>query len=986
MSDETSRRVAAEGSAAKEPARDAEPKVDVDVGVDTENEDEDDEPPLSTGSFLGRYELVGKLGAGGMSVVYLAYDPNLDRKIALKLMRTKSVGADASRRLQREAQALAKLSHPNVVPVYDVGAVGGQAFVAMEYVEGQTLRAWLKEKRSWREVLETMIEAGRGLAAAHAAGLVHRDFKPDNVLIGNDGRVRVLDFGLARLASMLDGTESPSTPSLPPSGPASASFSPLSENVESLLSASPSASASSSVPPTSARSSLSTGPSSGPGVALTRADQIVGTPAYMAPEQLRRGPVDERADQFSFAVTLYDALFRERPFPDLEKKLAGSSARTVTLTTDTLDARTLGQPTPPRRSRVPRWVQRAILRALSFEPGARFATMDALLVALSTDPYRVWRRAAFASMTVIAVVLVGFALVRAGARDKTMCRGGGGRAAAVWGGAAKDDVRRAFGATGAPYQGAAMVSVASALDAYAASWAQMSDEACSATRLRGEQSEEVLDLRMVCLGSRLREMDAMVDALRHADEDTVKKAAKAARSLVPLEECNDVAALRAPSPRPRDPEVAARVDAIEGQLAVVETEIALGKDKEALTLADRLVPDAQKAAFGPLLARALFWRGRAAANLNDNKISIPSLRDAFAAALASREERVLKDSAARIAQEYIYAYDVGEYEYWAKVAQAAIDRGAPDPTLQSFVDHTRCVGLWQPGRMRARLDCLERHAAKVEKTRPLDDWELTTLGLAASDAGEFARGVDYTRRGYAFALAQNGALHPRTLEMRGYVCKALLDFGDVGGALAECTEAVHVAESVSADNGYVIGKIRMYWGASLRQAGRYDEARVELDLARPHVDVSEVEGEVAQLEMASGHADQAVATLRKSLEAAAKDLPPGHPNVVGSKLSLGEALLDVNAVAEAEKVLDDALMTSAAADISPLLIADVEFAAARARLRGDPKSASKKREALELARRARDTYDASAPQSKRYEAERARIDNWLAEFGKTAAP
>ena len=949
MSDETSRHDAAEAP--------------------TLEGSDDDEPPLSTGSQLGRYELVGKLGAGGMSVVYLAYDPNLDRKVALKLMRTRSVGPDASRRLQREAQALAKLSHPNVVPVYDVGTVGGQAFVAMEYVEGETLRAWLKKKRQWREVLATLMEAGRGLAAAHAAGLVHRDFKPDNVLIGNDGRVRVLDFGLARLASMLDGTEVPSAPSLPPTGPASASWPPASNPVDA------------SAP--SSRSSLSTGPSSGPGASLTRADQIVGTPAYMAPEQLRRGPVDERADQFSFAVTLYDALFRERPFPAFEKKIAGSTVATVTLTTDVIDARALGLPTPPRRSPVPRWVQRAILRALSFEPGARYPSMDALLVALSTDPYRAWRRAAGAALAVGLIALAVFAVARAGARDKSMCRGGGDRTTSVWGPAAKDDVRRAFGATGVPYADAAMMSVSSALDAYAARWARTSNEACGATRLRGEQSEEVLDLRMVCLSTRLREMEAMVDAFRHADADTVKNAAKASQSLRTLDECADVAALRAPSPRPRDPEVAARVDAIESKLAVVETEIALGKDQAALANAALLVPEAEKTNFGPLVARAQFWRGRAAANLNDNKISIPALRDAFAAALASREERVLKDSAARIAQEYIYAYEVGEYEYWAKVAQAAIDRGSPDPTLQNFLDHTRCVGLWQPGRMSARLACLERHAAKIEKTRPLDDWELTTLGLAASDAGAFARGVDYTRRGYAFALAQNGAVHPRTLEMRGYVCKALLDFGDEAGALGECTEAVRVAESVSADNGYIIGKIRMYWGASLREAGRYDEARAQLELARPHVDVAEVEGEVAQLEIASGHAEQAVATLRKALDAAAKDLPPVHPNVLSSRLALGEALLAVNAVAEARQVLDSALATCAEADVNPMLVADVEFAAARARLRGD---STKKTEARDLAQRARDVYDTSAPKSKRYDAVRARIDKWLAELDVPAAP
>src|SRR5579884_528627 len=154
------------------------------------------EPKLAIGERVGRYELLGMLGEGGMSFVYLAHDPELDRDVALKLMRVR-VGSEGARRLQREAHALAKLSHPNVVPVYDAGMVGGQAFVAMEYVPGKTLRQWLRGgPRPWREVVRVMIDAGRGLAAAHARGLIHRDFKPDNVVLGDDGRVRVLDFGL----------------------------------------------------------------------------------------------------------------------------------------------------------------------------------------------------------------------------------------------------------------------------------------------------------------------------------------------------------------------------------------------------------------------------------------------------------------------------------------------------------------------------------------------------------------------------------------------------------------------------------------------------------------------------------------------------------------------------------------------------------------------------------------------------------------------
>ena len=242
---------------------------------------DEDEPRFVTGDRIGRYLVVSSLGKGGMSVVYIAYDPELDRKVALKLMRVTTLGEKGKLRLQREAQALARLSHPNVVPVYDAGTVGDQVVRRDGVRRRKDAPRWLKDGRAWRDALGVLLEAGRGLAAAHAAKLVHRDFKPDNVVIGDDGRVRVLDFGLARLASVLDGTAPSSTSSLDD----------LPSEAAPLV------------------------PSSRPTFAeLTRADQVIGTPAYMAPEQLAHESVDERADQYSFAVTLFEALYGVRPF------------------------------------------------------------------------------------------------------------------------------------------------------------------------------------------------------------------------------------------------------------------------------------------------------------------------------------------------------------------------------------------------------------------------------------------------------------------------------------------------------------------------------------------------------------------------------------------------------------------------------------------------------------------------------------------------
>jgi tRNA A-37 threonylcarbamoyl transferase component Bud32 len=283
------------------------------------------------------------LGHGAMGAVYAARDPHLDRTVAVKLLRASALSDEARQemrsRLLREAQAMARLSHPEVITVHDVGAFGDQLFVAMEYVDGGTLRQWRAARhRSVVDILGVYERAGSGLAAAHEAGLVHRDFKADNVLIGSDGRVRVTDFGLAR--------------SVPGAGAAT-------PGIDSLDSASAGASVTAT---------------------LTRTGVLVGTPAYMAPEQLRGGSADARSDVFSFSVSLYEALYGERPF----------NGSTLPALRDAIER---GDVRPaPILSSVPRWVRGALLRGLRAEPQERFESMRALLDALRAGFLQARRR------------------------------------------------------------------------------------------------------------------------------------------------------------------------------------------------------------------------------------------------------------------------------------------------------------------------------------------------------------------------------------------------------------------------------------------------------------------------------------------------------------------------------------------------------------------------------------------------------------------
>jgi predicted Ser/Thr protein kinase len=283
-------------------------------------------PPLPRS--IGRFVILRHLGQGGMGVVYAAYDVELDRKLAVKLLHhTEHQSAERRARILREAQAMARVSHPNVVHIYEVGEAAGQVFIAMEFIEGMTLGDWQRRSgTTWEQVLRMYLAAGQGLDAAHGVGLVHRDFKPDNVLVGSDQRPRVADFGLARTVGSVEVPRSPT-------GAGARLDSPL-----------------------------------------TMTGSILGTPAYMSPEQYRGEPADSRSDQFSFCAALYEALYKKLPF----------AGETFSELSENVLAGRL-QPIDPA-SPIPESIAQALQRGLSLRPEQRFPTMRELLEALSRNP------------------------------------------------------------------------------------------------------------------------------------------------------------------------------------------------------------------------------------------------------------------------------------------------------------------------------------------------------------------------------------------------------------------------------------------------------------------------------------------------------------------------------------------------------------------------------------------------------------------------
>jgi len=376
---------------------------------------------------IGRFEIRRPLGTGGMGVVYAAWDPVLQREVAVKLLRLDRVRAEhleaASEQLRREAQTAARLSHANVVAIYDVGEHQGSTYVAMELVDGPSLARWIAATaRTCREVLSMFFHAGRGLAAAHGVGLIHRDFKPTNVLVGTDHRPRVVDFGLAHFGAVPAMQLRPGEPDLlstssgadreigsesittlgegpgwdaNPSGvfePSRSGAFEMSRGRRDLGTTSPGESFTAGVlreridvTTTSSLSSVSMlDGSMGGDRSITMSPDVttpglfVGTPAYMAPELFIGAGADARTDQFAFSVAVYEGIYGERPF-------AGTTAREVA------DNVLAGRVSPaPARSRVPGWLRAIVLRGLSVNPDERYASLNSQLAAIAFTSKIMW--------------------------------------------------------------------------------------------------------------------------------------------------------------------------------------------------------------------------------------------------------------------------------------------------------------------------------------------------------------------------------------------------------------------------------------------------------------------------------------------------------------------------------------------------------------------------------------------------------------------
>ena len=700
------------------------------------------EPPEPDGpGRIGRFHLVGRLGAGGMGVVYEAYDPRLDRALAVKLVRGRADDAERTARLVREALAMARVSHPNVVPVYDAGEHGDGVYIAMELVRGSTLRHWLRTPRHWRDVVDVFCEAGRGLAAAHRVGIVHRDFKPENVLVDEHGHARVTDFGLA----LVEGTGGPP---LPDSSPRDLGW------AQTLASR------------------------------LSRAGALLGTAPYTAPERHLGQPGDARSDQFSFCVALFEALYGQRPF----------HGRTLALLVLHLFE---GEPSVPTRS-VPAWLRRVVLRGLELEPDARFRDMDELVGMLSSHLRRRQQRLIGAAISGVVVLTAGsayFALAR-----EPPCANVGDPAAEVWHAEARERVRDAL-VVAAPAFGAATAEhVVAGLDARIERWIATRRDVCEANRIRHERSDELTDLAMTCLDRRLHETELLIERFGHADATAARHAVDAMEAATPIEICVDADRLRTDGRRPVDPTIAEAVAAAEAELDDARVAHWTGSYLDARVHAQAAAAGIEGIDFRPVQAESGLVLAQIAISLGEADTAWEAAHRAVFAAEAGAAD----ETAAALWNELAYVAGVMQVREDAAVearerALAAIERVGDPPRLLATLESNAGGAAYRLGRLPDAVEHYRRSLALAEQAWGAEHPNVAkvhnSLGLVLHEQGEYAEARPHYERARDLWTAALGPDHPLLARAHSGLGGLAYDEQRFDDALAEHGRALAITEA-----------------------------------------------------------------------------------------------------------------------------------------------------------------------------------------------
>ena len=838
---------------------------------------------LQRGALVGRYVVLSRLGQGGMGVVFAAYDPELNRKVALKLLLPRlassanpATATEARTRLLREAQALAQLNHPHIVAIHDVGEHQGAVWLAMEYVEGQTLSAYLRERRrSWSDVLAIMTPSAVGLAAAHDAGLVHRDIKPDNIMVGADGRVRVMDLGLVRA---LGGDDDPAG---------------------------------------LARTSTPYAAATGRGALsdqVTQEGAIMGTPAYMSPEQIHGQPADARADVFAFCVTLWEALMGERPF-------AGDTL--LALAFNVRSGKVRPVPRDPHARRVPGWLRRVCLHGLAFEPERRFASMHALLEAISRGQRRVRTRRWLAGAALVAVLGASTVAYQRHERAGRVaaCEQAGARILDVWNTEARAGVRKSIVATGLSYASATAEKVMPFLDAHAAAWRAGRTRVCVQADVEHTLAAEQLDRAVWCLDERRMELAALLGELGRADQQIVQRAVTAVSRLPPVSSCIDRQVLAA-LPPPPPAERRAKADVVRTKLSRGRVLLLAGKYTQGLDLSHLALAEAEGLGWPPMTAAARELEGLL---LEKSGAFAKAEAVSLAAYLEAAKVRAW-DVAAAAAIDLVF--NVGyrqvrhaEGKVWAGHAEVAISLAGDPLGLREAARLSNLAAIHQSSDAYVQSTALyERALGNYEKAlgpaHPDVASLLNNLATVQLDRGAYAEAKALNERALAIREKALGPAHPD-------VATSLNNIAQIHRALGAYGEAKVLNERALAIREKALGPAHPDVTASLNNLavvhsdmGAYGEAKAlhervlgirEKALGPAHPDVARSLSNLAEVHSAMGAYGEAKALNERALGIREKALGPAHRDVALSLNNLAETHQRMGAYGEAKALYERAL-------------------------------------------------------------------------------
>ena len=800
-----------------------------------------DDDKMEPGQRVGRYTLLGKVGRGNMGIVYGAYDPTLDRRVALKSILDLEDRKTAETRLRHEAQALAKLSHPNVVQIYEVLEDSGRTFLTMEYVAGATFSDWLGHRpRSPDEIIQLLCAAGSGLNAAHQTGLVHRDFKPDNILVDDKDRPRVSDFGLARLIPAL----------------ATATSAPMSQSQ----------------------------------AWQSRDNKVIaGTPAYMAPELFDGHEATAKSDQFAFAVVAYEALTGVHPFPAKSLK--------------TLQAKLEGDPALPpakAKAKIPTHILVALRRAMAKEPEERFVDLNELLETLGDGTHQPSRF--FGALAIASVFAVILGLWFAG-KPAPICTGSTQLINQIWNPQKAKALAKGFRKTQVSYASQSARTVTTLLDSYRQRWISERKRACESTHLRREQSRRLLDRRMRCYDERLWEMRTLIDHFGKADKALVRRSVRAAASLTPVERCA-AAKVSAATDLPNSNTERRAVLSFREKLTHFRARQLAGDYKGARRQLEKAIGTSALAmAHEPSKADGLALLGDLHKKNGDRRRAEDALREAVFAGESSGNHTAAAQ--ASIKMMGVLQGDASrhrEVEHWARHAEHALRRSQASEKLRGDLALARGnlqLNKGQNPTKQYRL-ALERYRGENRQETPDAALALHNLAIAHALQGRLNRALTAHREALAIRRRLLGPRHPEVAESVHSLANVLNRMRRFRQAATLYNQAIAIAtESLGASHP-ALGDFRGNLATTLMELGEFAAAERSLREAKSVVekstgnetsDIGYILVNFGDLAARQGHTDKALNHYKQALKTWKRTLAAQHPDLAAAHLGLAEVHL-----------------------------------------------------------------------------------------------